>query len=108
LIGDIADVVRASKDEIYLKMLKRYGQSELISALSHIPIEQYLRYYEEAGESQLNGKLFKHYRVYKGSSEMDTREMSVLIDGIVSEAKHLGLQTETPDTLARMKALWKE
>jgi hypothetical protein len=108
LIGDIADVVRAGKDEIYLKMLKRYGQSELISALSHIPIEQYLKYYEEAGESQLNGKLFKHYRVYKGSSEMDTREMSVLIDGIVSEAKHLGLQTETPDEIAKMKSLWRQ
>ena len=108
LIGEIADVVRAGKDEIYLLMLKRYGQSELVSVLAHIPIEQYLKYYEEAGESDLNGKTFKHYRVFKGSSEMDSREMSILIDGIVSEAKHLGIQTETPDTLAKMKALWKE
>lgn len=28
LIGQIADIVRAGKDEIYLKLLKRYGQSE--------------------------------------------------------------------------------
>jgi hypothetical protein len=108
LITEIADVLRASKDDIYLQMLKRYGQSELISVLTHIPIGGYVKYYEQAGESTLNGKAFTHYRVYKGSSEFDTREMAVLIDGIVSEAKELGIPTETPDEIERMKSLWKE
>ena len=108
LIGEIADVVRAGKDEIYFKMLQRYGQSELISVLAHIPVGCYFKYYREAGESTLNGKDFKHYRVYKGSSEFDTREMSILIDGIVSEAKELGIQTDTPDQIAQMKARWGE
>ena len=89
-------------------MLKRYGQSEIISALSHIPIADYVKYCEEAGESTLNGKLFKHYKVYKGSSEFDSREMAILIDGIVSEAKELGIQTETPNQIAEMKARWGE
>lgn len=106
LIGEIADSIRAGKDEVYLKMLKRYGQSELVSVLAHIPVEHYFKYYEEAGESDLNGKSFKHYRVYKGSSEFDTREMSVLIDGICSEAKSLGIQTETPEQIANMVSLW--
>jgi hypothetical protein len=108
LIGKIADIVRAGKDEIYLKMLKRYGQSDLISVLSHIPVEHYFKYYEEAGESKLNGKMFTHYRVFKGSSDFDSREMSIFIDGVVSEAKELGIQTETPDEIARLKALWGE
>ena len=108
LIGQIADIVRAGKDEIYLKLLKRYGQSELISVLSHVPVGNYIKYYEEAGESELNGKMFTHYRVYKGSSEFDSREMSKFIDGVVSEAKELGIQTETPNQLAEMKARWGE
>ena len=108
LIGQIADILRAGKDEIYLKLLKRYGQSELISVLSHVPIGNYVKYYEEAGESKLNGKDFTHYRVYKGSSEFDTREMSIFIDGVVSEAKELGIQTETPNQIAEMKARWGE
>lgn len=107
LITDIADVLRASKEDVYIQMLKRYGQSELISVLSHIPIGGYVKYYEEAGESTLNGKAFTHYRVYKGSSEFDTREMAVLIDGIVSEAKELDIPTETPDEIERMKSLWR-
>jgi hypothetical protein len=107
LIGEIADVLRTSKDEVYMEVLRRYGQSELVSVQAYIPLGQYVKYCEEAGESMLNGKLFKHYRVYKGSSEMDTREMSILIDGIVSEAKGLGIQTETPDQIENMKSLWR-
>lgn len=108
LITEIANILRASKDEIYLCMLRRYGQSELISVLSHIPIEHYVKYFDEAGESTLNGKLFKHYRVFKGSSEFDSREMAIFIDGIVSEAKSIGIQTETPNQIAEMKARWGE
>ena len=106
LIGQIADILRAGKDEIYLKCLKRYGQSELISVLSHVPIENYVKYFEEAGESELNGKMFTHYRVYKGSSEFDSREMSIFVDGICDEAKSLGIQVETPNQIEEMKSLW--
>lgn len=108
LITQIGNATRSSKDEVYFLMLKRYGQSEMISVLAHIPIEKYVKYCEEAGESTLNGKLFKHYRAYKGSSEFDTKEMSIFIDGIVSEAKELGIPTDTPDQIAKMKALWGE
>ena len=108
LIGKIGNSTRASKEEVYFKMLKDYGQSDLVSVMAHIPVEHYFKYYEEAGESTLNGKLFKHYRVYKGSSEFDTREMSIFIDGIVSEAKNLGIETMTPNEIAKMKDLWGE
>lgn len=108
LLTEIANVLRANKEDIYLLMLKRYGQSEIISALAHIPIGGYVKYCEEAGESALNGKLFKHYKVYKGSSEFDSREMSIFLDGIVSEAKSIGIPTETPDQIARLKSLWGE
>jgi hypothetical protein len=108
LLTEIGNVLRVSKEEVYLEMLKRYGQSEIISVLAHIPIHGYVKYCEEAGESTLNGKLFKHYKVYKGSSEFDTREMSIFLDGVVSEAKEMGIQTETPDQIAKLKSLWGE
>ncbi len=108
LLTEIANIARANKEDIYLLMLKRYGQSEMFSVAAHVSFGEYVKYYEEAGESELKGKLFKHYKVYKGSSEFDTREMAVFIDGIVSEAKNLGIQTETPEMIAKMKSLWGE
>ena len=108
LLTEIANILRTSKEEVYREMLKRYGQSEIISVLAHIPIGEYVKYCDEVGESTLNGKLFKHYKVYKGSSEFDSREMSIFLDGVVSEATEMGIPTETPDEIARLKAMWSE
>lgn len=108
LITEIGNVTRQSKEDVYLLMLKRYGQSDMVSVVADVPVQHYFKHYEEAGESTLKGKLFKHYRVFKGSSEFDTREMSIFIDGVVSEAKDLGIRTDTPDQIAKMKDLWGE
>lgn len=108
LLTEIGNVLRISKEDVYFKMLKEYGQSEMISVKATIPIAEYIKYCEEAGESMLNGKLFKHYRVYKGSSEFDKREMAIFIDGIVQEAKDLDIDTRTPDEIAKLKSLWGE
>lgn len=106
LIGKIADDRRISKEDVYFQMLKHYGQSAMVSIQAHIPFTSFVKYCEEVGESTLNGKDFKHYKVYKGSSEFDTREMSIFIDGIVSEAQELGINTKTPAQLAELKSLW--
>lgn len=47
------------------------------------------------------------YKVYRPTHEYNSAEMSVLIDGTVETAKELDIQTETPDEIARLKALWK-
>ena len=106
LITEIANVMRLSKEEVYLEMLKAYGQSEMVSVLAEIDVSKYFKYYSEAGESILNGKKFRHYKIYMGSSEMDTRQMSILIDGIVQEAKQLGIETLTPAEISRLKEEW--
>ena len=106
LITEISNKMTLSKDEVYLDMLKHYGQSELVSILSTIDVKGYFKYYEVAGISVLNKKEFTHYKIFKGSSEYNTKEMSILIDGIVQEAKQLGIKTETSEEIARMKAMW--
>mgnify|MGYP002522713106 CR=1 FL=1 len=50
--------------------------------------------------------VLRRCQCYIGSSHYDTKEMSDFIDGIVSEAEELGIETETPDELARLKAVW--
>lgn len=107
LITKIADALRTSKEECYLEMLKRYGQSEIVSVLSQIDVSGYFKYYEPLATATLQGKEFTHYKIYKGSSEYDTREMSILIDGIVSEAKELGIETIPPKEIERLKNLWR-
>lgn len=108
LIGKIADVLRSSKDEIYLEMLKKYGQSEIVSVLSDINVTGYFKYFEEIATVRLQGKNFTHYKVFKGTSEYNTAEMAVFIDGVISEADELGVDTLPPNEVEKIKSLWGE
>lgn len=108
LITEIANKLSANKDDIYLEMLKRYGQSEMISVAAEVPIASYFKYWVKRGESKLNGKTFVHYRIYKGSSEFDTKEMSVLIEGLTEEAKALGIPTLEEIELKEIVEKWQE
>jgi len=110
LIGKIAEAIRPplSKEEVYMLMLKRYGQGGVVSIEDRY-VQRFKRefpYCEEHGKAQLNGKQFKHFRFWVGSSQYDTKEMSLLIDGIVSEARELDIDTDTPAAIARLKEEW--
>lgn len=94
LVTEIGNILNKSKEDVYMDMLISYGQSEMISILSSIDVKGFLKYYRLAGTSRLNGKEFNHYKVYKGSSEYDTREMSILLQGTIEEAKNLGIKTK--------------
>ena len=103
LITQIGNALRKSKEEVYLQMLKDYGQSEVVSMLSSIDPKGYFKYYEAIGTGIVNDKEFTHYKIFKGSSEFDTKEMSIFIDGIVQEAEQLGIITMTKEEIARLK-----
>ena len=106
---EIADKLRASKEDIYFQMLKRYGQSSVVSVVDEaLPMfMKSVKYTEEFGKGTTNGKSFTHIKVFVGSSSYDTREMSILIDGVVSEAEGLGIITMTPGEIQRLKDNWK-
>jgi len=108
LITQIADKLRADKEEIYLQMLKRYGQSSIVSVVEEATetFEKSVKYSERFGESNLNGKNFIHIKVYMGSSEFDSRQFSIFLDGVVSECKLLGIQTLDEIEIKRLVEEW--
>lgn len=106
LVTEIGNILNKSKEEVYLQMLIDYGQSEMVSILSEIDVKGYFKYYKLAGTSILNGKEFNHYKIYKGSSEYDTKEMSILLNGVVQEAKNLGIKTKDDIELERLLEEW--
>ena len=107
LINEIANKVRLSKEEVYLNMLKSYGQSTIVSLLSDIDYKGFFKYYEVIGTSVLNNKEFTHIKILKGSSEYNTLEMSILIDGVVQECTNLGIPTISDEEIERLKGNWK-
>lgn len=107
LINKIANAIGSTEDEVYLECLKDYGQSMVYPALPGADVSGYFKYFDTVSEGVLNGKPCVWYRVYKGSSQFDSAEMARFIDGVISEAKGLGIETETPQNIELMKQRWE-
>lgn len=63
LITEIGNLLLLDKEDVYFKMLKKYGQSDMISVLSEIDIGRFLKYYEKA--RRINFKRKKNSRIIK-------------------------------------------
>ena len=103
LIMELANILRKSKEEVYLQMLKDYGQSEIVVILSTVNPHGYFKYYDKVRDVIIKGNQFTQYKIYKGSSEYDSKEMSIFIDGIIQECQNVGIDTMTPDEIARLE-----
>ena len=114
LFTKIADVISTpeaviSKDEVYEEMLQKYGclykdeqgyiTITLKASIDIANVKGHWKFYKSNGR-------FSSYLMIKGSSEYDTAEMARFIDGVVYEAKQLGIETLTPRELESMKAAW--
>ncbi len=117
LCGKLAEVQRISKTEMHNRLLAEYGAENLIDGVPEWSVKapgfDWTRseeaHYRPAGYSvhTKEGEDLPIYWVIRGSHTYDTAEMSRLIDGTVYEAKEAGIETLTPDELAKMKAAWK-
>lgn len=103
LINEIANKVNKSKEEVYLQMLKDYGSSEIVSIKSTINPKGYFKYYEEIGKGYVGETEFTHIKIFKGSSEFDTREMKHLLDGVIQECENLDIPTLTDEQIQKMR-----
>lgn len=97
-----------TKDDVYLGMLKSYGQSLKIPVEKDKKPDGYFKYYEYNGRSILNGKVADWYIVYKGSSEYNTYEMSVLLNGVIHECENLGIETRPEEEINALLESWKK
>lgn len=117
LVGKIADELGISKPRCKNILIGRYGQPYLLDddapavIKSNIPasemLEQEMLHCSCCGcKTEDNGTETLFYRVYRGSHTYDTKEMSMLIDGTVQEAKDMGIETMQPDELERLYSRW--
>lgn len=111
LVNQIAVARGLSDDEVKRDLIVDYGSVardddgkmigfKLPASVDVDAIYPYTRMYKEVEE---DGKAFKCYLVYKRSSEMDTKEMAHLIDGAITVAQELNIDTDTPE-----RASWWE
>ena len=116
LVSKIADAIGQNQSVVHNILLRRYGQLKIIDGE---PVTTLLLDTDEAEQAALedeeqhlkptshlkegkDGRIWRFYRVLKGSSQYDTKEMATLIDGAISEAREMGLETLPAWEIERM------
>lgn len=115
LVDKIAKAVNKSAESVKVQMNLDYGTIASderglkagFKALKSVPINQFFKYVKPIDECVENGKVFIKYLIYKETHTLDSKEMATLIDGVVEEAKQLGIETLTPVELAALKGYQK-
>lgn len=116
LITNLSEKLGQSKDCMHNYMLQKYGQIEIIDGKAvYIVIPETDEAQKKVNEAQsyhlkpttqlkpgMDGLMYRTYMILRGSSDYDTKEMSFLIDGLISECKDAGIETMTPEELERM------
>jgi len=108
LCSEVAKRLKTTPDEIHTKVINERSipvlddnnKPVVIAMKSHINVKRLPGYWKEI--NQREG--CTQYMMIKGTSQMDTEEMADALDDLIEDAKCLGIQTETPDEIARWKA----
>lgn len=112
LCGKLAAKTGQPRESIYLELVKNIGDNYQIICCQDRAKD---RMKELWGYGQLGWvvdelpskvKGCTNLMMYYGSSTYDTAQMSRLIDAVVSECKEQGIETATPEELARIKEEW--
>lgn len=112
LVGKIAEAVTISKAKAKNILICKYGQPQLLPDgnvmvyKTNAPVEFLL---EQESIHCIAIKFLDDatfYKVYRGSHTLDTREFSLLLDGTISDAKELGIDTISTTEFERMMELY--
>ncbi len=114
LCDKIADKLNTTKEAVYQEAIKSVGVfTQLL--VEDVAVESFVKAWNAQGVGNHAMVAYGSKKnpgntvivAYHGSSTYDSKQMARLIDYIVQEAKELGIDTATPDEIARMKAAWK-
>lgn len=113
LADKLADAMRMSKPKMKNYLLFHYGQKcrdkdgQLVIIKTNADEDELISrsdihcwYLKDADDGTPMYVLLEHSRFF------DTREMSILIDGVVAECKAMGIDTMTPAEIAEIKERW--
>ena len=115
-MSDLAEALHVSKPYLHNDLLRKYGQIAIIDGKAVYAVipdtDEAQREIDEAQTYHLKptaqvkagkgGGMYRTYMMLRGSHEYDTREMSQLIDGLISECREVGIETLPPGELERM------
>ena len=111
-LSDIAKSMNPPVDkwDVYLDMLRSYGKYTYICVKPNMveAMKAQWRECEVVGDIDINGTKAVQMLCYFGSSTYDTKEFSVLLEGVISEMEQMGLPLPPSKDMQRALEMWGE
>lgn len=112
LIDRLAEKMNESKETIYRNAIRDIGGVSEIVCVKEKAFPKLKEGWQKNGigwqveqmPSKIDGCV--NAILYYGSSTYDKKQMGDLIDRIVQDCKEIGIPTETPEQIEKMKSLW--
>ena len=114
LCQKIAESIMQTPENVYRKFIHEVGAKVSYYPIEDNEVDSFIAtwgklgigwFAEVAWDSKLEG--YTTVKAYWGSSSFDTKQMSILIDEIVTECKELGIETMTPAEIESLKSQWE-
>lgn len=105
LIGKLAEKLRISQDELHFELIKKSCPFVEIMIPAESNLKPLGKYIEKLKTIQSDNKMFDIIRVYAGSSELNTKEMNILVDNLIEECHLQDIETLTPEEIEKMRSL---
>lgn len=120
MVDKLASTLSVSKPYIHNLMLRKYGE---LQRIDERPVWVILPETEEVSKKVdedetlhlkptsdvkqgKDGRMYRTYLLLKGSHELDTKSMAVLLDGTIEEAKQAGIDVMNPEEVRQIKERW--
>lgn len=113
LINDIALAVRETPETVYREALKNVPNICEVVCIEDRAVDSMIRLWTrdhigrrvEREPSRIKG--CTNLYIYYGSSDFDTRQMAMLIDGLIQDARALGIETRPEEEIRSLLEEWK-
>ena len=112
LIHKLAEKLKLDSVEVYKLFIKELGiykpieiRNDAVNTFIKAWSMHGLGWIAEEVDSGQDG--FTIINAYYGSSTYNTRQMTKFIENIVNECKSEGIETKTPEEIAKIPSLWK-
>lgn len=113
LLTKLAAKLNIPKLELYREFIRGIGNNFYILLVKTSDLTAVIESWQHNGLGWIADDLgqcddeYSYVMFYKGSSTYDTKQMSALIELVVTECKEQEIETKTPDEIARMVSLWE-
>ena len=113
LLTKLAAKLKIPKNELYRELIRGIGDNFFVMLVKTSEVKEAMQSWAHNGIGWVADDLgeydeeYSYVMFFKGSSTYNTQQMSTLIELVVAECEEQGIETKTPDEIARMVSLWE-